>query len=110
MLPMLRKELSKLVRLKFTDTRVPSKLHNGFEISLLGKNIRITPFRFVQSKVNNEGTSKSFQYTPGVSPAGFKNSGKQPKKPIYQQMAGQRGQIWYSIGFVIFLTGTVVLA
>jgi hypothetical protein len=93
MLPILRKEIAKLVRLKFTDTRAPTKLHQGYEISLLGKNIRITPFRFVQSKVNNEGKSKSFQYTPGVSPAEFKNSGKQPKKPLYQQMAGQRGQI-----------------
>ena len=104
MLPILRKEFGKLVRLKFTDTRPPAKLRQGYEISLLGKNIRITPFRFAQSKSNNDGKPKSFEYTPGMSPAEFKNSGKKPKIPLYQQMAGKRGQI----GEYIFMFITIL--
>ena len=92
MLSFLPKQLAMLVRLKLTDTRFPKVLHQSYQTSLRGNNLRISPFRYVQSKANSEGNSKSFNYTPGASPEAFMNSGKQPKKPLYQQMAGERGQ------------------
>ena len=76
------------------DSRVPENISQSrIRISLLGKDIRVTPLRFNQSKTNPEGKAESFKYTPGMSPAGFKNSGRDPKKPLYQRMAGERGKM-----------------
>ena len=67
MIQILRRELTRFT-IKFVDIRVPenisqSKLH----ISLLGKDFRVTPLRFTQSKTNHEGKPETFKYTPGMS-------------------------------------------
>ena len=93
MIPIIRRELARL-NIKFMDIRVPENISQSrIHISLLGKDIRVTPLRFTQSKTNHEGKAESFKYTPGMSPAGFKNSGQGPKKPLYQRMAGERGKM-----------------
>merc|ERR1719273_639084 len=38
------------------------------------------------------------------------NSGKQPKLPLYQRMAGERGQFGYCVGFLSFCIGTTMIA
>ena len=94
MMSILRSEFTRCVWPIVKDARIPRKLlQRGCNLSILGKNFRVTPFRFVQSKPNNEGKAKSFNYAPGMSPAEFKNSRKPPKQPFYTQMTSGRGQV-----------------
>ena len=95
MMSILRSEFANCVWPKFKNNRVQAKLlqPQGCKISILGKKIHLTPFRFEQPKPNNEGKAKSFSYTPGMSPGEFKQSGKQPKPPFYTRMTSQRGQM-----------------
>ena len=105
MIPIIRQELSRCLKLKCSDIRILENVsRHKLNKTLYGKSFRITPIRFSQSKTNNDKTD-SFTYNPGMSPADFKNSGQGPKKPWYKQMSGAKGQM----GKIHFIYQTIFI-
>ena len=93
MLSILRNASLPCIKFKLIDIQLQKHVQHHSKPFIFGKNIRITPFRSCQSKPNKEGKPKSFEYTPGMSPVDFMKHGKKKKIPVYQQMAGKRGQL-----------------
>ena len=105
MMSILRKQLTQCTQLTFKGIPSARSLYQqNYKISLFGKNFRITPQRFVQSKNNNEGKAQSFKYTPGMSPADMKNSINAPKKPFFAFMLGEKGELGKSCYIFSFFT------
>lgn len=108
MIPIIRQELSRCLKLKCSDIRILENVsRHKLNKTLYGKSFRITPIRFSQSKTNNDKTD-SFTYKPGMSPADFKNSGPGPKKPWYKQMSGAKGQMVSGILVSVVATGVAI--
>ena len=108
MIPIIRQELTRCLKLKCSDIRVlenvPTHIFNN---TLPGKSFRITPIRFSQSKTNNDKTD-SLSFKPRMSPSDFNNSGQGPKRPWYQQMTGAKGQMVSGMLVSVVATGVAV--
>jgi len=109
MLPILRHEIIRCLKLKLTDFRVLEKVsEQKFHKPLTGKNFRLMPIRFSQTKSNNEGKNESFKYKPGMSPGDFKKAGSGPYKPLYARMAGDRGKMVSGMLISVVATGVYI--
>ena len=93
MIPLIRQELSRCLKLKCSDIKVLDNVsRHKFNNALPEKSFRITPIRFSQSKTSSN-KSNSVSYKPGMSPGDFTKSGQGPKGPWYKQMSEAKGQM-----------------
>ena len=109
MIPIIRQELTRCLKLKCSDIRVLENVSTHiFNKTLPGKSFRITPIRFSQSKTNNDKTDvltkpKNLSYKDRMSVFG-----QGPKKRFYQQMSGSKGQMVSGMLVSVVATGVAV--
>jgi len=108
MIPIIRQELSRCLKLKCSDIKVLDNVsRHKFNNALPEKNFRITPIRFSQSKTSSNKTN-SVSYKPGMSPGDFTKSGQGPKGPWYKQMSEAKGQMVSAMVMSVVATGVAL--